>query len=119
MGGWRVKYNRLGHVGRAMPKEIDAAVVEVAESMTRRLKSTLWFDRGTIRRVTTEKDLRSMHAEVWVGYYLGKGFYSGFQEFGVASRGIAPRPIVAPMAHAMERQYRLEMAESIRKACDA
>lgn len=117
--GWRVRSNHLGAVGKRMPRELDEGVVEVADSMTRKLKATLWFDSGMIRRVTTEKDIRPLHAEVWVGYYLGHGFYSGFQEFGVAAYHRPARPIVTPTAHQHERQYKMEMAERVRKACEA
>jgi hypothetical protein len=115
----KVRYNHLGAVARRMPIEIDEGVSDVAEALTRKLKVTLWRDTGMIRRVTSQHDREKFHAEVWIGYYLGKGFYSGFQEFGVASRGIAPRPIVVPTAHQHERQYHLEMAEHVRKACEA
>jgi HK97 gp10 family phage protein len=117
MAGWKVRYNHLGAVGKRMPRELDKGVVEVSEALTRKLKTTLWIDTGMIRRVTTEKDIRPLHAEVWIGYYLGHGFYSGFQEFGTY-RQVA-RPIVTPTAHQHERQFRMEMAERVRKACDA
>jgi len=119
MGGWTVKYNNFGAIARRMPRELADGVDEVAESMVRELKTILWKDTGMIRRVTTERGLSRMHAEVDVGWYLGQGFYSGFQEFGVPAYGRPPRPIVAPLAHQYERQYRLEMAEKVRKACDA
>lgn len=116
--GWRVKMNRLGAVGRAMPRELDDGVQDVADSMVRELKTTLWVDSGVIRRVTTERgNGTGLHAEVDVGWYLGHGFYSGFQEFG--TRRQAARPIVTPTAHAYEVQYRLEMAEKVKDACDA
>lgn len=117
--GFKVRYNRLGAIGKAMPRELQDGVDDVSDSMVRELKTTLWIRTGKIRRVTTEHDQRKLHAEVWVGYYLGHGFYSGFQEFGVASRGIAPRPIVAPTAHVFEPKYALEMAEKVKDACDA
>jgi hypothetical protein len=116
--GWRVKSNRLGTVAKRLPRKLDDTVVDVADAMVRDLKANLWVRTGTIRRVTTERNERKLHAEVWVGYYLGHGFYSGFQEFGVASRGIPARPIVGPTAHRMEPQYRLEMEQAIREACD-
>lgn len=117
--GWTVKYNHFGAIAARLPHELADGVDDAAESMVRELKTVLWKDTGMIRRVTTDRGLSRMHAEVDVGWYLGQGFYSGFQEFGVASRGLAPRPIVAPLAHQYERQYRLEMAEKIRTACDA
>lgn len=119
MAGWNVRFNRLGAVAKSLPRKMDSQVVDVSESMTRRLKTSLWVDTGVIRRVTTEKGTRRLHAEVWVGYYLGKGFYSGFQEFGVAAYGRPARPIVAPLAHVMTRQYHLEMAQAVREACEA
>jgi hypothetical protein len=119
MAGWRVRSNHLGAIGKKMPRELDDGVDEVAEAMVRQLKATLWVDSGMIRRVTTEKSGQPLHSEVQVGWYRWRGFYSGFQEFGVASRGIPARPIVTPTAHQHERQYRLEMAERVRKACEA
>lgn len=115
--GLRVKYNYLGAIAAALPVEIDDGVEEAAEALTRELKSTLWVHSGMIRRVTTERDVRKYHAEVDIGWYLGHGFYSGFQEFGTYRQ--AARPIVTPTAHLYEVQYRLEMAEKVRTACDA
>ena len=117
MSGWRVRSNHLGAVAKRMPRELDKGVMEVSDELTRKLKGTLWVRTGMIRRVTTEKDIRPLHAEVWIGYYLGHGFYSGFQEFG--TRRQVARPIVTPTAHEFERQYRLEMAERVRRACEA
>jgi hypothetical protein len=118
MAGWRVKYNRLGLVVQRMPRQLADGQEEVADAMVRTLKGTLWKDTGLVRRVTDERNLGRLHIEVMAGFYLGQGFYSGFQEFGVASRGLPARPIVVPTAHRMERQYRLEMGERVRKACD-
>jgi HK97 gp10 family phage protein len=115
--GFTVKYNYFGAIAAAMPREIDDGVVEVAEAMTRELKTTLWEDSGMIRRVTTERNVGRFHAEVAIGWYLGHGFYSGFQEFG--TRRQAARPIVTPTAHVYEPKYRLEMAEKVKDACDA
>lgn len=117
--GWHVRYNHLGAVARKMPRELRLGVDDVSEAMVRELKTVLWKDTGMIRRVTTERGMSRLHAEVDVGWYLGQGFYSGFQEFGVAAYGRAPKPIVAPMAHRYERQYRLEMGERVRRACEA
>ncbi len=114
---WRKKFNYLGAVARALPRELDDGVVEVADAMTRELKSTLWVHSGMIRRVTTERNQGPLHAEIAIGWYLGHGFYSGFQEFG--TRRQAARPIVTPTAHLYEIQYKLEMAERVRAACDA
>lgn len=114
--GWHVRYNHLGTVGKRLPRKMDDTVQDAAEAMARELKSTLWFHSGMIRRVTTERNQQPLHAEVWIGYYLGHGFYSGFQEMGT-TRQVA-RPIVGPTAHRMEPQYRLEMAQAIREACD-
>lgn len=116
--GFRVRYNHLGAVAKAMPKELDDGVDEASDSLTRELKASVWIDTGMIKRVTSDRELGPLRAQVSVGWYLGHGFYSGFQEFGVASRGIAPRPIVAPAAHRMERQYHLEMAQKVRDACN-
>lgn len=115
--GWRVRSNHLGAIGRAMPKEIDDGVVEVADAMVMELKTTLWLDTGRIRRVTRDELSEKFHAEVWVGYYLGSGFYSGFQEFGTVKQ--AARPIVAPTAHRFEPRFAREMEQHVLEACAA
>lgn len=115
--GWRVRSNHFGAIGVALPRNIDDGVQEVAEAMARELKATLWVDTGMIRRVTTEHAEGKMHAVVWVGYYLGHGFYSGFQEFG--TRKQVARPIVGPTAHRYEPQYAKEMGQQVREACAA
>lgn len=115
--GWRVKFNHLGAVGRAMPRAIDNEVDEAADAMVLEFKSTLWVDTRLLRRVTTEKNVGPMHAEVQVGFYLEHGFYSGFQEFGTVKQ--PARPIVGPTAHRFEPQYAHEMAEAVREACEA
>lgn len=113
----RVKKNNFGAIARALPDAIDEEVKEAAEDITERLKGILWIDTGTLRRVTRNHEAGSMHAEVWIGYYLGTGFYSGFQEFGTFKQ--AARPIVGPTAHEYEMVYAHNMERAVRKACEA
>lgn len=115
--GVRVKYNHFGAIARALPRELDGAVKGTAEDMVHELKGTLWEDTGKIRRVTTDHDAGPLHAEVWVGYYLGHGFYSGFQEFGTVKQ--AARPIVTPTAHRYERVLAANAARAVRRATTA
>lgn len=113
--GVRVRYNHLGAVARAMPVEIDRAVDDTAQAIVRELKLTLWVDTGMIRRVTVDRGQGQNHAEVWIGYNRGRGFYSRFQEWGTVKQ--RARPIVGPTAHRYEAHYRRRMVEAVVKAC--
>lgn len=115
--GVRVKYNNLPAVIKALPKAIDVTVDDAAQDISGVLKRILWKDTGKIRRVTTHRDRGQFHAEVWIGYYLGHGFYSGFQEFGTYKQ--AARPIVGPTAHQYEMVYAKNMGDAVKKACNA
>lgn len=113
--GVRVRRNDFGAIARAMPEAIDGAVDETAEEMARELKLTLWVDTGMIRRVTVDRDQGRNHAEVWIGYNRGRGFYSRFQEWGTVKQ--RARPIVGPTAHRFEAIYRRKMTEAVVRAC--
>lgn len=115
--GVRVRYNHFGAIARAMPREINNGVDEAAEELSGILKGILWIDTGKIRRVTTDEAAGAMHAEVHVGYYLGHGFYSGFQEFGTVKQ--VARPIVGPTAQAFEPRYARIMAVKVARAVSA
>lgn len=117
MPGWHVRYNHFGAIARAMPRRIDDCVNEAATDITNTLKTTLWVDTGMIRRVTTEKLEGLNHAEVWVGYNRGHGFYSRFQEWGTHKQ--AARPIVGPTAHAYEPIFTIKMTQAIKRAARA
>jgi HK97 gp10 family phage protein len=112
-----VKYNHLPAVAAALPKAIDRQVDETANDLSTELKGTLWIDTGLVRNVTVDRPEGSLHAEVWIGYNRGRGFYSRFQEWGTSRQ--AARPIVGPTAHRFERIYAKDMAQSVRKACNA
>lgn len=115
--GVRVKYNYLGAIARAMPAKIDDAVDAEARDMATEFKSTLWVDTGMVRDVTVARPSGQFHAEVWIGYNRGRGFYSRFQEWGTVKQ--AARPIVGPTAHQHEPLYRKRMTEAVREACRA
>jgi HK97 gp10 family phage protein len=115
--GWTVRYNHFGAIGKAMPRHIEDGVDGCASEMSIQFKGTLWEDTGMIRRVTTDKPEGKLHAEVWIGYSHGRGFYSRFQEWGTIYQ--RARPIVGPTAHRFEPQFALEMAQEIREACEA
>jgi HK97 gp10 family phage protein len=111
----RVVYNKLPKIIDALPVNIDKEVNDAATDIADVLKSRLWVDTGTLRRVTTDFTPGFNHAEVWIGYYLGKGFYSGFQEWGTVKQDA--RPIVGPTAHQYETVYASNMEKAVRKAC--
>lgn len=115
MGGLRVIRNDFPKIIARLPDAIDDEVDEAAHDLSSVLKGILWVDTGLLRRVTTDHPPGTNHAEVWIGYYRGHGFYSGFQEFG--TRKQAARPIVVPTAHAFEPVYAANMARAVRKAC--
>lgn len=115
--GVRVRYNHFGAIARAMPKAIDGCVDDVANMMARELKTTLWKDTGLVRRVTVDRARGRNHAEVWIGYNRGKGFYSRFQEWGTVKQ--RARPIVGPTAHRFERTLAREMAIAVARATTA
>ncbi len=112
----RVRRNKLPVIISRLPGAIDDEVQGAAKDLSDYLKGVLWEDKGTIRRVTTEHEAGTFHAEVWVGYYLGRGFYSGFQEFGTVKQ--AARPIVGPAGFEYEPVYAANMRRAVRRACD-
>lgn len=117
MGRVIVRYNHLPAVIAALPKAIEDGVDETANDMATELKGTLWIDTGLVRRVTVDRPEGSLHAEVWIGYNRGRGFYSRFREWGTVKQ--AARPIVGPTAHRYEQIYARKMAKKIREACRA
>lgn len=115
--GWTVRFNHLGAVAVELPRRIDQEVDAVADAMALELSSTLWIRTGLVRRVTTSHDEGTNHAEVWIGYNRGRGFYSRFQEWGTIKQ--AARPIVGPTAAVFAVRYVEEMGQAVREACDA
>ena len=115
--GIHVRYNHFGAIARAMPKEIDRAVDDLASDMADEFKTTLWKDTGLIRRVTVDRSRGKNHAEVCIGYNRGRGFYSRFQEWGTVKQ--RARPIVGPTAHLYEAKYRVSMARAVARATAA
>ena len=115
MAGVRIKKNLFPKIIAALPDAIDDEVDEAAADLASVLKSILWVNTGKLRRVTTDHPPGRNHAEVHVGYYLGHGFYSGFQEFGTVKQ--APRPIVTPTAHEFEPVYAANRTKAVKNAC--
>jgi HK97 gp10 family phage protein len=115
--GWHIKFNHFGAVAVEMKKRIDDEVDDAAQALALELKSTLWRDTGLVRRVTVNKPQGLNHAEVWIGYNRGQGFYSRFQEWGTIKQ--AARPIVGPAADALRPRYVEEMGHAISEAADA
>jgi HK97 gp10 family phage protein len=115
--GIKVKFNHFGAIGRELPRRIDQEVDDAAEGLARILKGNLWVDTGLVRRVTTDHPPGTNHAEVWIGYNRGRGFYSRFQEWGTVKQ--AARPIVGPTTEVFRQRYVEEISQAIREACDA
>lgn len=115
--GFHVKYNHFGAIARRMPQEIDSTVDKIASDMATEFKTTLWEDTGLVRRVTVDRSRGKNHAEVWIGYNRGRGFYSRFQEWGTVKQ--RARPIVGPTAHRYEANLRLDMAKAVARAVSA
>jgi HK97 gp10 family phage protein len=114
--GIRVIRNDFPKVIAALPKAIDEEVDDSGDDLSDTLSATIWRDTGLLSRVTTNHEEGTNHCEISVGYYLGQGFYSGFQEFG--TRKQAARPIVRPTAHAFEPVYARNMSKAVEDACD-
>lgn len=113
MGRWRVKRNSLPKIKRALPLAIDAEVDNSAEILADNMQPGMWRHTGLLQRITKSHPPGQNHAEVQVGYYLGQGFYSGFQEFGTVKQ--PARPHVAPMAHMFEPIYAKYMIDAVKK----
>jgi HK97 gp10 family phage protein len=115
--GVHVKYNYFGAIAKAMHRNIDDAVDAEAVDLAREFKVTLWEDTGMIKRVTVAREEGLFHAEVWIGYNRGRGFYSRFQEWGTYRQ--RARPIVGPTVHQHEPKYSRRMRTAVREACNA
>jgi HK97 gp10 family phage protein len=110
-----VTRNDLPKVSAAMSDELDKGVTEMGDALSELFASTVWKRTGLIARVTTSRDKGPFTVEVAVGWYLGQGFYSGFQEFGTVNQGA--RPVVRPGAHMMEPVFVEKITEALRRAC--
>lgn len=115
MGRVHLKRNDFPKIIARLPQAIEDEVDAAAEDLSVVLSGILWVDTGMIRRVTTDKPQGELHAEVWIGYNRGHGFYSRFQEWGTEKQ--AARPIVGPTTHSYEPVYANQMARAVRKAC--
>lgn len=113
--GWVIKRNDLPEIARALPQELDKGVDEAADRLANLMSAVVWKRTGMISRVTTSRSRGKMKAEVAVGWYLGKGFYSGFQEFGTSRQ--AARPIVVPTAQGFVPDYVTIMRTAVERAC--
>lgn len=117
MGGWHVRRNEFPKIIRALPKAIDDQVDEDGNDLSQDIAEVIWKDTGLLSRITASHPAGSNHCEISVGYYLGHGFYSGFQEFG--TRKQAARPIVGPLANAYGATiFPKNMGNAVRQACD-
>lgn len=114
MAGWRVIRNDLPALISRLSDELDAAVQNTADELAQDLSTRVWRRTGMISRHSEVYDTALMRASVAVGWVGGKGFYSGFQEFG--TRRQAARPIVAPTAVEYEQIFASNTEEAIRRA---
>lgn len=117
MAGFRVKKNKFPDVIKALSREVDKAVGDMATDLSSVLEQRAWKDTGILRRTIEPNERWHLHAQVQIGIYLGHGFYSGFQEFG--TRHQAARPVVVPAAHEAEPIFANYVETAIRKASRA
>ena len=115
--GWRVKRNDLPTIIVRLPREVDDSVQEFADDLATAIEDRVWVDTGMIRRNTEVYEQGEYFAAIGVGWYLGQGFYSGFQEFGTVHQGA--RPVVVPVAHESEPVFANYVEKAIKKACGA
>lgn len=115
--GWRIRRNDLPDIIQALPREIDDAVQTFASDLADALQSRVWKNTGVLGRTVEPTNQSKMFATVQVGIYLGKGFYSGFQEFGTHKQ--AARPIVVPTAFESEPVYANYVTNAVKRACRA
>lgn len=94
--GWRVKRNDFSAVARALPDEIDTAVQDIGGDLADVLRERGWKRTGTAVSTVEVRDKGTHAVEVTFGWYLGRGFYTGFQEDGTVHQGA--RPVVRPAA---------------------
>lgn len=115
--GWRVKRNDFGAVARALPDAIDGAVQDMGGDLGDVLKERGWKRTGTAVSTIEVRD-KGVHAvEVAFGWYLGRGFYTGFQEDGTVHQ--APRPVVRPAAHEAEPIFAAYVEKAVKRASEA
>lgn len=113
--GWRVRRNDLSKVIRDLPKAIEGAVDDIANDLVDVLEQRGWKRTGTAVRTIEKRTIGPMAREVTFGWYLGRGFYTGFQEFGTVHQGA--RPVVRPAALEAEPVFTRYMEQAIEKAC--
>jgi HK97 gp10 family phage protein len=112
-----VKRNDFGKVVEALHHELKSLVDDMGDDMVDLYKGTVWKRTGVLASTIESRDLGPYKVEVTVGWYLGRGFYSGFPEFGTIHQDA--RPVVRPGAMAAEPVYAQFAREALKRAADA
>jgi len=110
-----IKRNDVLKVRDALQDEVGHALDDFANDLADVYRDTVWKRLGFIAGTINVRVLSEWSAEVVVGWYLGAGFYSGFQEFGTVHQ--AARPVVRPGAHQAEPIFAQFVENAIKKAC--
>ena len=110
-----IKRNDVLKVRNARQDEIGDALDDFCEDLADVYRGTVWRRLGFIQGTIQVRELSEWSAEVVVGWYLGAGFYSGFQEFGTTRQ--AARPVVRPGAHEAEPVFASFVESAIKRAC--
>lgn len=120
MSKCRVVWNKIPEIRKRLPREVDEAVDDVANSIGDGIREIAWHDTGIA--ISTTKSVtngRQMHSRVGIGTDR-KAFYVIFQEFGAyntwAHRRLGPDPRVQPVAHQHEPMLARRVGEAVQIA---
>lgn len=114
---WHLANDRLPAISDALGVEVQNAVDDMGDDLAQLIESTMWVDTGVAKRTVEVEDGGAYTVHVNVGYYLGRGFYVGFHEFGTHKMG--PRPVVRPAAHQAEPIFASYVERAIKRAAEA
>lgn len=112
----RLRRNRIPAVRAAISQEIKGALDDMAEDLTNALEDRVWKDTGVLQGTVDTIERWEHHAKIAIGFYLGHGFYSGFQEQGTVKQ--AARPVVVPTAHESEPIFASYVEKALKRACN-
>jgi HK97 gp10 family phage protein len=116
----RVKMNHVPQVREAIPRDMGKALEDFGDDLVTVIQDRIWIDTGVAERTVEWRDKPGggeWAIEVVVGWYLGKGFYVGFHEFGTSH--LAARPVVRPAAHESEPIFASYCERALKRACEA
>lgn len=114
---WDLKRNDLPKIAQNLADEVQEAVDTMGDDLADLYRQTIWVDTGTARRTVEVRNDGDYGVDVCVGWYLGKGFYVGFHEFGTSK--MAARPMVRPGAFQAEPIFAAYMEKAIKRAVGA